>query len=155
MDFDDVEKPDERIKHQFQYDNQWQKKVTEFRQKDEYKHIDKHYEGLCYGCWSKKFVIPWTFQICANCVDKRGDEPILNGKLKQIMEFCFFCENHHERIFELNARLCEKCAFVVAKAHKRYEKTGRYDINPFYKSVKRKLGADWKILLSQPSDRRF
>jgi len=121
-------------------------------QKNEYTHVDHYKEALCFMCWKKKAALATLIEICSECMEKKGAEPILAAVKDKIYGQCYKCGLYKMSIFYLNVRICMTCHGRIAKHLKNYNKSGGpYGNDPFYKHLRRKLGKDWKLLYQTPS----
>ena len=68
---------------------------------------------------------------------------------------CFFCGEYRFGIEQINARFCHRCHRKIANVTKDYNKKGgMMNVDPFWLSMKRKLGKEWKALMSNPTSTR-
>ena len=65
---------------------------------------------------------------------------------------CYFCGDYKFNLEQINGRLCTKCHKRCATHIKEYNKKGgQFGADPFWKSVKRRHGQDWKLIMNDPS----
>jgi len=132
-------------------ENALQMKLRKSVQNDEQKRIDKHNEGVCWGCLKKDYILSSLWMACKKCIDRRGFDSIYTiVKHKSIEDTCDFC-GQWTRPFEcwqINAGLCESCHNRVIIFHANYRKAGGKNQNPYTKRVRKKYGKDYKQILS-------
>jgi len=131
-------------------ENQLQMKLRHSIQSNEDTKIDKHNEGVCWGCHKKDYILSSLWMACKSCIDKRGFESIYTiVKHKSIEDTCDFCGKWSRpfECFQINAGLCESCHGRVLDFHKNYRKAGGKKQNPYTKRVRRKFGKDYQILM--------
>ena len=62
---------------------------------------------------------------------------------------CYFCGKYKFEIEQINARFCRSCHRRIANLPKEYNKKGGMcGTDPFWLKMKKKLGKDWKILMT-------
>jgi len=129
------------------------KKLWRVHQENEYKRVNEYKEGLCFNCFKYKAVGATIVDMCQKCFYKRGSEAILTQITKEpiMHSLCFFCGKYQDYVIQYNVRLCERCGKVVAKILRRWnEKGGMFGNDPFWLSMERKHGKDWKLLFFPP-----
>jgi len=62
---------------------------------------------------------------------------------------CFFCGKHKFNIEQINARFCRRCHRKIADVTKAYNKAGGTYGNPFWSSLRKKNGKDWKEIFTK------
>ena len=63
---------------------------------------------------------------------------------------CHFCGEYKHGMEQINARLCQKCHRKVSNIMKSYNKKGgMFEVDPFWKSMRRKHGKDWQHVLGK------
>ena len=128
------------------------KKLWEMHQKDEQKHVNNYKEGWCWRCEKKKAVAATLFHVCPHCRRNRGKEFTLVTLADKGWDMCFFCGRYGWDIKQINARLCFGCFDIIRRTMKKFHKAGGTEkVDPFWKSMKRKHGDDWSIIMSDPS----
>ncbi len=131
--------------------NDAQRKHITIRQANENISQDRHMEGMCWGCDTKTFVMPTLTDACFKCSYKRGVEKIIAIVSKKSWGYCFFCAKYTYHVAQLNVQLCIKCTRIVRKSHSAFRKGGgMFNVDPFWKYQKQKLGKDWKELFFNP-----
>jgi len=128
------------------------KKIWDIHQNNEYTKVNNYKEGMCYNCFENNAVAALVLDICGDCAGKRGRETIL-VPIKQIYYgMCYFCGDYKFNLEQINGRLCTKCHRRCATHIKDYNKKGgQFGADPFWKSVKRRHGQDWKLIMNDPS----
>lgn len=136
--------------------NTWDTKhLWNKHQADEFKKVNNYKEGYCYNCFKNRAVGATLVDICEKCFNKRGVETILAEVVEKEYGLCFFCGDYHFHIMQYNVRLCERCNRAVGKLLRTWnEKGGMYGNDPFWKSMMRRNGKDWKQILFQPPKSR-
>ena len=128
------------------------KKLWQKHQDDEYTHVDNYKEAICIDCFSKDAAAATVMDICGDCAGKRGREPLLAKISDKMYGLCFFCGKDRFHIEQINARLCRKCHRKVADITKKYNKKGgMFGADPFWLSIKKKHGKDWKHTFNDPT----
>ena len=125
------------------------KKLWERHQKDEYTHVDNYKEAICINCFKKDATSATIADICGECAGKRGREPLLATMSQKMYGFCYFCGKHKFNIEQINARFCRKCHRGIANNTKKYNKDGGLFGNPFWTSMRKKNGKDWKEIFTK------
>lgn len=123
------------------------KKIWERHQADEYLKVSNYKEGFCFKCESKNAVAASIFEICQECMDKRGLEYVLARVGINYYGMCNFCGIHKYKLHKVNIRLCQSCMSKVTEYLSQFRK-GYDNVDPFWKSIKRRNGKDWKLLFS-------
>jgi len=126
-----------------------QRKLRGLIQKDEQKAINKHSEGVCYGCMKRDYIISSMFYCCRSCMEKRGHEALYTIIThKSAEELCDFCGKWTKpfHCYQINCSLCDTCWKRMDRFHTRYRKEGGKLSNPFEKRMRRKFGKDHAIL---------
>lgn len=144
--------PDECDK-QFQkgFDTPMGKKLLEWRQANEYTRLNTRGEGLCYSCFKVDFVSATILDVCFKCASKKGMEPILAIVKKMPYGYCYihggYCTLEYlNNVAQVNVRVCIKCQKRIAAQHRKLRKAGAEKIDPFWLSMRRKLGKDFRAL---------
>ncbi|WP_428323682.1 hypothetical protein [Nitrosopumilus sp.] len=126
------------------------KKLHQLIQADEQKKINKHGEGVCYGCMRKDYIISSLFYCCSRCMEKRGTEALYTIVYhKPSEEICDFCGKWQKPFdtYQINASLCtQHCWPKMERFHREYREAGGKSQNPLEKKHRRKYGKDYKIL---------
>ena len=125
------------------------KKLWDRHQADEFTHVDNYKEAICLNCFSKDATSATIVDICGECAGKRGREPLLAKIADKMYGFCYFCGKHKFNIEQINARFCRKCHRNIANHTKQYNKDGGLMSNPFWKSMRKKNGKDWKDIFTR------
>jgi len=120
-------------------------------QDDEQKKINLYSEGVCYKCHKVDQVLSSLFLVCKECVEKHGDEALLNIVTfpKMIWELCDF---HEEwvwyEVMQINCSLCNSCLRRIKKLHQAYRRSGgRIKNSPDYVRRRKIYGKDYNHLL--------
>lgn len=133
-------------------ENSVQLKLRKMIQSDEQKAINKHNEGVCYGCMRRDYILSSIFFCCHDCMHKRGTEALYTIVYhKPGEELCDFC-GRWQRPFDtwqINCGLCEHCMSKLHAFHKRYRDEGGKAQQPYKKKMRRKYGKDYRLLLQQ------
>ena len=131
------------------------KKLWERHQKDEYTHVSNYKEAICINCFKKDAASATIADICADCAGKRGREPLLATIFQKMYGLCFFCVKYKFSIEQINARFCRKCHRRIANVTKEYNKKGGpIGSDPFWISMRKKHGKDWKLIMENNSGNR-
>lgn len=135
------------------------RKLLKQRQANEYTRISRRQEGRCFMCQSTNYVTATLIFSCVKCWERRGTESVLAVASSKPYGYCDLHGQYGRLepegvIYQLNARLCQKCTRVVAKHAHYLAKMGTENVDPFYKWVRRKQGKDWKLLSLDGSVRR-
>ena len=124
-------------------------KLWEKHQADEYTHVDNYKEAICINCFSKDASAATIADICGECAGKRGREPLLATISQKLYGLCFFCGEYKFQIEQINARFCHGCHRKIANVTKEYNKKGGpMGMDPFWLSMRKKHGKDWKQIMS-------
>ena len=116
---------------------------------------DSYKEAICLNCFKKDAAAATIADICGECAGKRGREPLLVKITDKMYGLCFFCGKHKFGIEQINARFCRGCHRRIANVTKEYNKKGgMFNADPFWLSMRKKLGKDWKALMSNPTSVR-
>jgi len=144
--------PEEFTEKQFQagFNTTMGKKLLEMRQRNEFTRVNKAQEGICYLCFKKDYVSATIIDVCFRCASKKGMEPILAIVKRIPYGYCYdhggySVLEYANNLAQINIRLCMKCTKHVADQHKKIRKAGTHQIDPFWKSLKRKEGKDYKM----------
>ena len=130
-------------------------KLWERHQADEYTHVDNYKEAICINCFTKDATSATIADICSECAGKRGREPLLATICQKMYGLCFFCGKHKFEIEQINARFCRKCHRKIANVTKEYNKKGGpMGSDPFWLSMRKKHGKDWKFIWNNNSGNR-
>jgi len=128
------------------------KKIWDIHQNNEYTKVNNYKEGMCYNCFESNAVAALVLDICGDCAGKRGRETILVPIKQVYYGMCYFCGDYKFNLEQINGRLCTKCHRRCATHIKDYNKKGgQFGADPFWKSVKRRHGQDWKLIMNDPS----
>ena len=131
------------------------KKLWEKHQKDEYTRVSNYKEAVCLNCLKVDATSATIADICGDCAGKRGREPLLAKVSEKMYGLCFFCGEYKFHIEQINGRFCNPCHRRIADVTKKYNKDGgMFGADPFWKSMKKKLGKDWWILMQTPQSHR-
>tara|TARA_Y100000590_G_C15745555_1_gene1021848 strand:- start:7957 stop:8400 length:444 start_codon:yes stop_codon:yes gene_type:complete len=135
--------------------NDFTKKLWERHQADEYTHVDHYKEAICINCFKRDTCAATIVMICGDCAGKRGREPLLAKISDKMYGLCYFCGDYKFKLEEINARFCTKCHRKVANITKDYNKKGgMFGADPFWIKMQKKLGKDWKILMTDGSQNK-
>ncbi len=125
------------------------KKLWERHQADEYTHVNNYKEAICINCFTKDATSATIADICGECAGKRGREPLLATITQKLYGLCFFCGHYKFEIEQINARFCRGCHRKIANVTKEYNKKGGpMGMDPFWLSMRKKHGKDWKQIMS-------
>ena len=131
------------------------KKLWIKHQKNEYTHVDNYKEALCINCFTKDAASATIADLCGECAGKRGREPLLATITQKMYGLCFFCGKYQFNIEQINARFCRKCHRGIANVTKEYNKKGGpLGADPFWLSMRKKHGKDWKHLWNKNTGNR-
>ena len=124
------------------------KKLWEIHQENEYTHVDNYKEAVCINCFTKDAASATIADICGECAGKRGREPLLATITQKMYGLCFFCGTYKFNIEQINARFCRGCHRKIANVTKEYNKKGGpMGSDPFWISMRKKHGKDWKLIM--------
>jgi len=130
------------------------KKIVELHDKNEYTRIDKWKEGLCWSCFSRKPVGATLVDCCQKCYDRKGQEAILVTAGMKPYGMCYLDGEYTGPIYQVNARFCMTCAKRYRARLTKYNLDGGpMGSDPFWKSMRRKFGKDYAILMSSGDGR--
>lgn len=131
-------------------DNPFYKKLMEKHQSNEYLHVSKDKEAVCYGCFSKSACTATIVDICDRCSAKKGNEALLTRISRKIYGYCYFCGNYQFNLWQINCRLCiRKCNVEIRRHLKDYNMSGGMEfVDPFWKSMRKKFGEDWRQIFT-------
>ena len=126
-------------------------KIVDIHQKNEYTKVNNYKEGMCFGCFGNGIPVgAGVNDICGDCAGKKGRETILVPIKEVVYGMCHFCGVYKHGMEQVNVRLCEKCHRKVANVMKSYNaKGGMFEVDPFWKNMRRKHGKDWQIIMSK------
>lgn len=124
------------------------KKLWEKHQNNEFQRVNNYKEGYCFGCFEKRDTGATIVEICLDCGMKRGHEPVLAKIQEKFYGYCMICGKHKFKLIQINARFCHRCYTKIRKNMKFLRKKGNDNVDPFYKSLRRRLGKDWRFLMS-------
>mgnify|MGYP001252875727 CR=1 FL=1 len=128
------------------------KKLWKKHQENEYTRVDNYKEAICINCFKKDAVAATIMDICGECAGKRGREPLLAKITDKFYGLCFFCSGYKFHIEQINGRLCRRCHRKVADVTKDYNKKGgMLGADPFWISIKKKHGKDWRHTFNDPT----
>ncbi len=128
------------------------KGLWHLHQENEYTHVDHYKEALCWMCWSKKAAGATLVECCEKCCEKKGYEAVLVKASESYYDLCLICGKYKFTIFKLNVRLCQSCMKRVSNRVRDHRREGgQKKVDPFFKSLRRRLGKDWEILFNDPS----
>ena len=134
--------------------NDHTKKLWEKHQENEYTRVNSYKEALCFGCLSNKASNATVSDICGDCAGKKGREALMAVVKVKHYGLCYFCNAYKFGLEQINIRLCTNCHRRVANVTKEYNKKGgMLGTDPFWLSLKKKHGKDWKEIMTD--DRRF
>ena len=129
--------------------NDMTKKLWEKHQSDEYTKINNYKEGVCLGCMKVDVAAATIADICGDCAGKKGREPLLAKVCDKYYGLCFFCNSYKFNIEQVNGRFCSTCHRRIANITKEYNKKGGFmKVDPFWVSMRKKHGKEWKNILS-------
>lgn len=132
------------------------RKIWDLHQKNEYTRVNNYKEALCFRCFKKDVAAAMVVDMCEKCSLKCGVEAKLVVAGMSAYGMCYMCGVYQFNIAKINARFCRTCFDVIRKRLKTYNKGGGpYHVDPFWKSVRRKLGKDWQILFSPPRPKKL
>jgi len=118
-------------------------KLWKMHQSDEQKRVNNHKEGFCWKCEKKKAVSATLFNICEHCRRNRGAEFLLVAVADKGWDMCMFCGKYTWDIKQMNARLCYSCHYKIRETMREFRrKGGTTNVDPFWKSMRRKMGND-------------
>ena len=130
--------------------NDLTKKLWKTHQENEYTHVDNYKEAICINCFKRDASAATLVDICGECAGKRGREPLLAKVVDKMYGLCFFCGEHKFHIEQINGRLCRTCHRRVANVTKEYNKKGgMFGADPFWQSMRKKHGKDWRIIMGK------
>ena len=125
------------------------KKLWDRHQANEYTHVNNYKEAICINCFTKDATSATIADICGECAGKRGREPLLATITQKMYGLCFFCGHYKFEIEQINARFCRSCHRKIANVTKEYNKKGGpMGMDPFWLSMRKKHGKDWKQIMS-------
>ena len=131
------------------------KKLWEIHQENEYTHVTNYKEAICINCFKKDAASATIADICGECAGRRGREPLLATICQKMYGLCFFCGKYQFNIEQINARFCHRCHRRIANVTKEYNKKGGpLGMDPFWISMRKKHGKDWKIIMDKNSGNR-
>ena len=111
-------------------------KIVDIHQKNEYTRVNNYKEGMCFSCFGNGIPV--------------GRETILVPIKEIVYGMCHFCGEYKHGMEQINARLCQKCHRKVSNIMKSYNKKGgMFEVDPFWKSMRRKHGKDWQHVLGK------
>ena len=126
------------------------KKIIDIHQTNEYTAVNKHKEGLCWGCFKNDAVGATVVECCTKCFEKRGKETILVDLGPKIYGMCHMCSLYVSPLKRLNVRFCLSCARRYRRHIRAFNKNdGMFGSDPFWKKMRRKLGKDYQVLFSE------
>ena len=126
-------------------------KIIDIHQSNEYTAVNKHKEGLCWGCFKNDAVGATVVECCQACFEKRGKETILVDIGPKPYGMCHMCGIYAGNLKKLNVRFCISCGTRYRRHIKKYNKNdGMFGSDPFWKSLRRKHGKDYQMLFSNP-----
>ena len=135
--------------------NDLTKKLWDVHQKDEYTHVSNYKEAVCLGCFKKDVGAATIVDICGDCAGKRGREPLLAKIMDKMYGMCYFCGEYKFNIEQVNGRFCHTCHRRIADRTKAYNKKGgMFNADPFWINMKKKLGKDWRLLMTDGSQNK-
>ena len=125
------------------------KKIVELHDKNEYTRVNNYKEGLCWACFCNKPVGATLVVCCQSCYDTKGPEAILVTAGIKPYGMCYLDGEYGTPIYQVNARFCMSCGANYRRHLKEYNlKGGPIGSDPFWKSMRRKFGKDYAILMS-------
>jgi len=124
------------------------KKLWGVHQKNEQTRVNNYKEGICFFCFKNRAVSASLSELCERCTKKGGTEAILAVLPPKFYAMCHMCGEYKFKINVLNIRGCETCNYRIRQSFKNLRKKGVYGSDPFFKSLRRKNGKDWKLLFS-------
>ncbi len=128
------------------------KGLWNLHQENEYTHVDNYKEALCWMCWKKKASAATLIDACERCCEKKGYEAVLVKASETAYGHCQICGNYQWNIFKLNVRVCQTCGKRVSDRIRDVRRGGGFmKSDPFWKSMRRKFGQDYKLLFRDPS----
>ena len=131
------------------------KKLWKKHQENEYTRVDNYKEAICINCFKKDAVAATIMDICGECAGKRGREPLLATITQKMYGLCFFCGKYQFNIEQINARFCRGCHRKIANVTKEYNKKGGpIGSDPFWLSMRKKHGKDWKLIMENNTGNR-
>ena len=124
-------------------------KIVDIHQNNEYTKVNNYKEGVCFGCFGSNVVGALVADVCGDCAGKKGREPLLVSIKPIYYGMCHFCGIYKFNMEQVNCRLCQKCHRKTANHMKEYNKKGgMHGSDPFWISMRRKHGKDWKQIMS-------
>ncbi len=130
-------------------DENWATKILWKRhQSNEFQRVDNYKEGYCFGCFTRKDAGATIVDVCLDCGMKRGHEPVLAKISEKFYGYCMICGEYKFKLLHMNVRFCHRCYTKIRKNMKKLRQQGTDATDPFYKHLRRKLGKDWKYLMS-------
>jgi hypothetical protein len=119
------------------------KKLWKMHQADEQKAVNNHKEGFCWKCEEKKAVSATLFNVCEHCRRNRGHEFTLVTVADKGWDMCMFCGKYSWDIKQMNARLCYSCYYKLRETMRDFRRAGgTTKVDPFWKSMRRRMGND-------------
>ena len=123
-------------------------KLWNLHQKNEQTRVDNYKEGVCLLCFRKDVVSATVIDICGDCASKRGREALLVAIADKYYGMCYVCGLYRFHIENINARFCRPCYQRIMNRI-REDHHGQED--PFWKSMRKKHGKDWKFSMNDPT----
>ena len=131
-----------------------QKRLWKSHQSNEYLHVTDDNEAVCFGCFSRTACNATLIDIYGDCASKKGREALLAVVCPKYYGLCYMCNSYKFNMEQINCRLCMKCHRRDANITRQYNKDGGQDSTPFYKSMRRKHGKDWRLIMTGESIRK-
>lgn len=113
-------------------------------QNNEYTHVSKNGESLCFFCEEYKLTTPRIYPVCFDCFfNKVNREAVLKAKGVDTDGVCAACGDwcritHVWNIIKLNVRVCKSCR------HRIYHNRENIGPKPQYKRLHRMHGKNWR-----------
>jgi len=131
-------------------ENDAQRRLILGHQKNEFTRVDKHQEGLCFGCSKKTFVMPTLVDICWKCIQNKPIQALLAIVSKNPWGYCFFCSKYTHHVAQINAHFCIACTKRIRASHKNLRHKGdMFQADPFWIYQRKQWGKDYKELMWQ------
>ena len=132
-------------------------KLWKIHQQNEYTHVDRYKEALCFMCFKRKASLATVVDVCTDCIEKRGSlEALLALAGFKPYGLCLKCGKYKFELHVLNVRLCQSCFYKIRQIIKAYNKAGGpKGADPFWKSMRKRFGKDYGILMDPGITRKI
>lgn len=145
---DRIQKHD--LKERAGKENDQTRNLRERVQGDEHTKINNYSEGYCYGCGKNDKILSTLVYMCAEDIEKRGQEGLMALVTKKTAwELCDKCEQwKFNEIWQINASFCDRCMKRITLIHKNYKKGGgRAKLAPDERKKRKIFGKDMNELM--------